>query len=73
MSNPFNAPPHIADLLEWPHMGFPLLKEVMRLGPKRVQWIGRPENSGAYGALSTPTCWSLDGKRASLKELRKAK
>lgn len=49
----------------------PILRVVRRLGPSRCQWVGYPPTQGNRGALSTRTCWALDGRRASLRDFYK--
>ena len=70
----YGAPPKIEALLgSKSFFYFPILAAVGRLGPARCQWLGGGGgNKGASSYKSTPTCWALDGKRATLAELRGA-
>ena len=69
----YGAPPKIEALLTQHCETFPILLAVQRLGPGRVQYLeGRAPNNGNSGFRNHQTCWALDGKRATLAELRGA-
>lgn len=45
----------------------PELTGIMTLGPVRVHWVG-----DAKGGKPIPSCWSLDGKRATFEQIAAA-
>lgn len=72
--NEFGAPANIAGMLRGsriPDNCLPLIAAAQKLGPARVQWIGKPP--GSYGKSKmvgiTPTAWALNGKRATHNEM----
>jgi hypothetical protein len=64
--NPFGCPDSVFAALS--AFGTPMLRAVRVLGPERVQWIGTPVETRRADADSA-TCWALDGKRATQKDL----
>jgi hypothetical protein len=68
IANPFHCPAPVHQAMR--ELMSPLLCAVLTMGPARVQWLGTP--AGTHGARTdreSPTCWALDGRRATQGEI----
>lgn len=65
MTNPFNCPEPVYGALQ--RHTTALLTAIARIGHVRVQWLGAPNGINPNNL----SCWSLDGRRATVDEILK--
>ena len=70
MTNPFNCPPSLDNAMQTG--AYPMLNNVEKLGSFRCQWLGNPHAVNNCADDDTPSAWSLDGVRATPRQIRKA-